>query len=61
MEDEANEKSKELIKLLKVAASANRNLVFAYVWVKQWEGFTESFKITKLTNFPNMAVSDGNE
>ncbi|KAI8546617.1 hypothetical protein RHMOL_Rhmol07G0133000 [Rhododendron molle] len=61
MEDEANEKSKEMIKLLKAAASANCDLVVAYVGVNQWEGFTESFKITRRAKFPNMAVSDGHD
>ncbi|KAI8531161.1 hypothetical protein RHMOL_Rhmol11G0116100 [Rhododendron molle] len=61
MEDEEDEKSKELIKLLKAAASANRDLVFGYVGFKQWEEFSESFEITKRTKLPKMVVWDGNE
>uniref|UniRef100_A0A5B7A5Z6 Thioredoxin domain-containing protein n=1 Tax=Davidia involucrata TaxID=16924 RepID=A0A5B7A5Z6_DAVIN len=61
MEDEADEKSKELIKLLKAAASANRDLLFCYVGVKQWEDFAESFEVTKKTKLPKMIVWDGNE
>ena len=34
MEDEVDEKANELIKLLKAAASANRDLVFGYVGFK---------------------------
>ncbi|KAE9446399.1 hypothetical protein C3L33_21700, partial [Rhododendron williamsianum] len=61
MEDEEDEKSKELVKLLKAAASANRDLVFGYVGFKQWEEFSESFEITKRTKLPKMVVWDGNE
>ncbi|XP_059631937.1 protein disulfide-isomerase 5-2 [Cornus florida] len=61
MEDEADEKSKEFVKLLKAAASANRDLVFGYVGVKQWEDFTESFEVYKKTKLPKMVVWDGNE
>lgn len=61
MEDEEDEKSKELIKLLKAAASANRDLVFGYVGFNQWEEFSESFEITKRTKLPKMVVWDGNE
>lgn len=61
MDDEADEKSKELIKLLKAAASANRDLVFGYVGFKQWEDFAESFETTKFTKLPKMVVWDRNE
>uniref|UniRef100_A0A5B7A3Z6 Thioredoxin domain-containing protein n=2 Tax=Davidia involucrata TaxID=16924 RepID=A0A5B7A3Z6_DAVIN len=61
MEDEADEKSKEFIKLLKAAASANRDLVFGYVGIKQWGDFAESFEVTKKTKLPKMIIWDGNE
>ncbi|XP_073145278.1 protein disulfide isomerase-like 5-2 [Henckelia pumila] len=61
LEDEGDEKSKELIKMLKAAASANRDLIFGYVGVKQWEDFVESFEIYKKTQLPKMIVWDGNE
>ncbi|XAR55638.1 hypothetical protein NMG60_11035769 [Bertholletia excelsa] len=61
VDDEADEKSEEIIKLLKAAASANRDFVFGYIGVRQWEDFTESFEITKQTKLPKMVVWDGNE
>ncbi|KAL6515601.1 Thioredoxin-like domain [Orobanche hederae] len=61
LEDEAGEKSKRLIKVLKAAASANRDLIFGYVGVKQWEDFVESFEVDKKTQLPKMVVWDGDE
>ncbi|XP_038725268.1 protein disulfide-isomerase 5-2-like [Tripterygium wilfordii] len=61
IEDEVEEKSHKLIKLLKAAASANRGLVFGYVGVKQWEDFTYTFGVSKKTKLPKMIVWDGNE
>lgn len=61
MDDETTDKSKEFVKVLKAAASANRDLVFAYVGVKQWEEFTESFEVYKKTALPKMIVWDGDE
>ncbi|GAB4861442.1 Protein disulfide isomerase-like 5-2 [Ancistrocladus abbreviatus] len=61
VEDEDDEKSMELIKLLKAAASANRDLVFSYVGFKQWQDFVETFGIDKKTRLPRMVVWDGNE
>lgn len=61
LEDEVDEKSKELIKVLKSAASANRDLVFGYVGLKQWEDFVESFEVYKKTPLPKMVVWDGDE
>ncbi|KAK1371818.1 Thioredoxin domain-containing protein [Heracleum sosnowskyi] len=61
VEDETTDKSKELVKVLKAAASANRDLVFGYVGVKQWEDFTESFEVYKKTVLPKMIVWDGDE
>ncbi|TKY51513.1 disulfide-isomerase 5-2 [Spatholobus suberectus] len=56
VEDEDEERSKELIKLLKAAASANRDLIFGYVGVKQLEEFAEKFDID--TKLPKMVVWD---
>ncbi|GFP81374.1 protein disulfide isomerase-like 5-2 [Phtheirospermum japonicum] len=61
MEDEVDEKSETLIKVLKSAASANRDLVFGYVGFKQWDDFVESFEVDKKTQLPKMVVWDGNE
>ncbi|CAA2998835.1 disulfide isomerase-like 5-2 [Olea europaea subsp. europaea] len=61
MEDETDEKSNNLIKVLKSAASANRDLIFGYVGVKQFEDFAESFEVYKKTQLPKMIVWDGNE
>lgn len=61
LEDESGEKSQKLIKILKAAASANRDLVFTYVGVKQWEDFTDTFKVNKNTKLPKMVVWDGGE
>ncbi|KAK3036001.1 hypothetical protein RJ639_031174 [Escallonia herrerae] len=61
MEDETEDRSKQLIKILKAAASANRDLVFGYVGVKQWQDFAESFEVYKKTVLPKMIVWDGNE
>ncbi|KAJ4701093.1 Disulfide isomerase-like protein [Melia azedarach] len=59
VEDETDEKSQKLIKLLKAAASANRDLVFAYVGIKQWEDFADTFEANKKTKLPKMLVWDG--
>lgn len=59
--NELDDKSKELFKLLKAAASANRDLVFAYVGFQQFEVFAESFDVNKKTQFPKMVVWDGDE
>ncbi|XP_050213732.1 protein disulfide-isomerase 5-2 [Mercurialis annua] len=61
MEDEFEERSQKLIKLLKAAASANRDLVFGYVGIKQWEDFADTFGGNKDTKLPKMVVWDGDE
>ena len=61
IEDEDVEKSQNLIKILKAAASANRDLVFGYVGVKQWTDFAETFGVDKKTKLPKMVVWDGDE
>ncbi|CAN1324405.1 Protein disulfide-isomerase 5-2 [Linum perenne] len=61
VEDEVEEKSQKLIKLLKAAASANRDLVFGYVGVKQWGDFADSFGDNSKKNLPRSVVWDGDE
>ncbi|CAI0554434.1 unnamed protein product [Linum tenue] len=61
VEDELEEKSRNLIKLLKAAASANRDLVFGYVGVKQWGEFADSFGDNGKKNLPRSVVWDGDE
>lgn len=61
VDDVEDEKSKVLIKILRAAASANRDLVFGYVGVKQWDDFAETFEVYKETKLPKMVVWDGNE
>ncbi|KAG6390282.1 hypothetical protein SASPL_148014 [Salvia splendens] len=61
LENEVDDKSKEVIKVLKAAASANRDLVFGYVGLKQWGDFVESFEVYKKTPLPKMVVWDGDE
>ncbi|MCL7024134.1 hypothetical protein MKW94_025416 [Papaver nudicaule] len=61
LEDESNEKSVQLIKLLRAAASANRDLVFGYVGLKQWEDFADTFGVSKKTKLPKMIVWDREE
>ncbi|KAK7279732.1 hypothetical protein RJT34_24789 [Clitoria ternatea] len=56
VEDEGEDRSRELVKLLKAAASANRDLIFGYVGVKQLEEFAENFDIA--TKLPKMVVWD---
>lgn len=59
--DENDEQSKNLFKLLKAAASANRDLVFGYVGVKQWEEFADTFGANEKTKLPKMIVWNGDE
>ncbi|KAE8666401.1 Protein disulfide-isomerase 5-2 [Hibiscus syriacus] len=61
MEDANEEKSQKLIKLLKAAASANRDLVFGYVGVKQWKEFADSFGANKNKKFPKLIIWNGDE
>ncbi|XP_022152539.1 protein disulfide-isomerase 5-2 [Momordica charantia] len=60
VEDEDDDQTKNLINLLKAAASANRDLVFAYVGAKQWGEFTDSFG-DKKTTLPKMVIWDGKD
>lgn len=61
VEDEIDERSMKLFKLLKAAAAANRDLVFGYVGVKQWPDFAESFGGSEKTGLPKMIVWDRSE
>lgn len=61
VEDEDDEKSKKLIKILKSAASANHDLVFGYVGVKQWDDFADTFGANKKTKLPKMVIWNRNE
>lgn len=61
VEDESDDKSRQLTKILKAAASANRDLLFAYVGLQQYQDFVEPFEISKKTKLPKMVVWDGNE
>ncbi|KAI3899046.1 hypothetical protein MKW92_047207 [Papaver armeniacum] len=61
LEDESNERSVQLIKLLRAAASANRDLIFGYVGYKQWEDFAVTFGVNKKTKLPKMIVWDRDE
>ncbi|KAI3685195.1 hypothetical protein L6452_34432 [Arctium lappa] len=61
VEDETHFESKALIKLLRAAASANRDLVFGYVGFNQWQDFAEAFEVDRKTPLPKMVVWDGNE
>lgn len=57
-EDEGEESAKELIKLLKNAASANRDLIFGHLGVKRLEDFAEKFDLSIL---PKVVIWDGND
>jgi protein disulfide-isomerase A1 len=61
LEDEFDETSMQLIKVLRSAANANHDLVFGYVGVKQWEEFTEPFHDSKSSQLPKMVVWDKDE
>ncbi|XP_011628479.1 protein disulfide-isomerase 5-2 [Amborella trichopoda] len=61
VKDELEDKSQRLIKTLRAAASANRDLVFGYVGAIQWEEFVDTFDVNKKTELPKMVVWDGSE
>lgn len=60
LEDESDENSPQLIKVLRSAANANHDLVFGYVGVKQWEEFSETFDV-KVPQLPKIIVWDTKE
>ncbi|MBA0865497.1 hypothetical protein Goshw_012744 [Gossypium schwendimanii] len=59
--DENEDQTQNLIKLLKAAASTNRDLVFGYFGLKQWEDFADKFEANEKTKFPKIIVWDGDE
>ncbi|CAM0875307.1 unnamed protein product [Alopecurus aequalis] len=61
LEDESDETSMQLIKVLRSAANANHDLVFGYVGVKQWEEFTVPFLDSKSSQLPKLVVWDKDE
>lgn len=61
LRDENDDKSKDLIKLLKAAASANRDFIFGYVGSNQWPAFVDTFGFSRSTKLPKMIVWDGDE
>ncbi|KAL0365808.1 UNVERIFIED_CONTAM: protein disulfide isomerase-like 5-2 [Sesamum radiatum] len=61
LEDETEERTKGLVKVVQAAASVNRDLIFGYVGFKQWEDFTKLFEVSKKSKLPKMVVWDGNE
>ena len=61
MEDQDDDKSKKLIKILQSAASANHDMVFGYVGVKQWDDFADTFGANKKSKLPKMVIWNRNE
>ncbi|XP_074263521.1 protein disulfide-isomerase 5-2-like [Silene latifolia] len=61
VDDIQEERSKQLIKILKAAASANRDYLFAYVGLQHFPDFVETFGISKSAELPKMVVWDGDE
>nr|CBG91902.1 putative PDI-like protein [Triticum aestivum] len=61
LQDESDETSMQLIKVLRSAANANHDLVFGYVGVNQWEEFTEPFHDSKSSQLPKLVVWDKDE
>jgi protein disulfide-isomerase A1 len=60
LEDELDENSPQLIKVLRSAANANHDLVFGYVGVQQWLEFTDTFDV-KSSQLPKIMVWDTKE
>ncbi|KAL1188626.1 Protein disulfide-isomerase 5-2 [Cardamine amara subsp. amara] len=61
VEDETHESLDKLIKALRAAAHANRDLVFGYVGVEQFEEFADSFHVEQKKKLPKIVVWDGDE
>ncbi|WOL12712.1 protein disulfide isomerase-like 5-2 [Canna indica] len=61
VEDELDENSVKLVRILRSAANANRDLIFGYVGLKQWGEFVDAFDINKSSKLPKLLVWDGNE
>lgn len=61
VEDETHGSVDKLVKALRAAAHANRDLVFGYVGVEQFEEFADSFHADKKAKLPKIVVWDGDE
>ncbi|KAJ3700371.1 hypothetical protein LUZ61_004076 [Rhynchospora tenuis] len=61
VQDETDENSAQLIRVLRSAANANRDLIFSFVGVQQWADFADRFDAIKSVHLPKMLVWDGNE
>ncbi|KAF8099066.1 hypothetical protein N665_0252s0005 [Sinapis alba] len=61
VENENHESLGKLIKALRAAANANRDLVFGYVGVEQFEEFADTFHADKKAKLPKIVVWDGDE
>lgn len=61
LEDDSDENSTQLVKILRSAANANRDLVFGYVGIKQWDEFVETFDVSKSSQLPKLLVWDRDE
>ncbi|CAN6235030.1 unnamed protein product [Urochloa humidicola] len=61
LEDDSDENSAQLVQVLRSAAHANRDLVFGYVGIKQWDEFVETFDVSKSSQLPKLLVWDRNE
>ncbi|CAD6263670.1 unnamed protein product [Miscanthus lutarioriparius] len=61
LEDDSDENSTQLANILRSAANANRDLVFGYVGIKQWDEFVETFDVSKSSQLPKLLVWDRDE
>jgi len=61
VDDTTDEKSPKLVKALRAAANANRDLVFGYVGVEQWGEFVDTFAVSKGSELPKLLIWDGTE
>ncbi|KAJ4795195.1 Disulfide isomerase-like protein [Rhynchospora pubera] len=61
VEDETEDKSGNLLKILRSAATANRDFVFGFIGLKQWGEFAETFDAAKGSDLPKILVWDGDE
>ncbi|GLJ44262.1 hypothetical protein SUGI_0925500 [Cryptomeria japonica] len=59
MKDEREDESLQIIKMLKAAASGNRDLIFAFVGLAQWEEFVDTFNVGEGTKLPIIIVWNG--
>ncbi|KAF8714749.1 hypothetical protein HU200_027272 [Digitaria exilis] len=61
VEDDSDGNSTQLVQVLRSAANANRDLVFGYVGIRQWDEFVETFDVSKSSQLPKLLVWDRNE